>query len=53
MEAWENECETPLNDILHMKVFASFTSVFTFFVKFDIHFLRFPWEIFLGVITYN
>jgi len=31
--------------------FQNFTYVFTILVKFDIHFLRLPWEIFFGVIT--
>ena len=31
--------------------FQNFTYVFSIFVKFDIHFLRLPWEIFFGVIT--
>ena len=31
--------------------FQNFTCVFTILVKFDIHFLRLPWEIFFGVIT--
>ena len=31
--------------------FQNFTCVFTILVKFDIHFLRVPWEIFFGVIT--
>ena len=31
--------------------FQNFTSVFTILVKFDIHFLGLPWEIFFGVIT--
>ena len=31
--------------------FQNFTSVVTILEKFDIHFLRLPWEIFFGVIT--
>ena len=31
--------------------FQNFTCVFTILVKFDIHFLGLPWEIFFGVIT--
>ena len=31
--------------------FQNFTSVFTILVKFDIYFLRLPWEIVFGVIT--
>ena len=33
--------------------FKNFTCVFTILVKFDIHFLGLPWEIFFGVITNN
>ena len=31
--------------------FQNFTCVITILVKFDIHFLGLPWEIFFGVIT--
>ena len=31
--------------------FQNFTRVFTILVKFDIHFLGLPWEIFFTVIT--
>ena len=31
--------------------FQNFTCVFTILVKFDIRFLKLPWEIFFGVIT--
>ena len=31
--------------------FQNFTCVFTILVKFDIHFLGLPWEIFFAVIT--
>ena len=33
--------------------FQNFTSGFTIFVKFDIYFLRLPWEIVFGVLTDN
>ena len=33
--------------------FSEFTCVFTILVKFDIYFLRLPWEIVFGVITGN
>ena len=33
--------------------FQNFTCVFTVLVKFDIYFLRLPWEIVFGVITAN
>ena len=31
--------------------FQNFTSVITILVKFEIHFLELPWEIFFGVTT--
>ena len=31
--------------------FQNFTCVITILVKYDIHFLRLPWEIFFGVTT--
>ena len=52
MGARENECQISQNYILQMK-FKNFTCVFTILVKFDIHFLGLPWEIFFGVITNN
>ena len=50
MGAKENKCQISQNYILHMK-FQNFTCVFTILVKFDIHFLGLPWQIFFGVIT--
>ena len=41
MSARENEWQISQNYILHMK-FQNFTCVFTFLVKFDIHFLGLP-----------
>ena len=35
----------------YMLNFQNFTCVFTILVKFDIRFLRLPWEVFFGVIT--
>ena len=49
MEAWENECQISQNYILHTS-FQNFNSVFTILVKFDIHFLGFPWEISLVLL---
>ena len=52
MEAWENKCQTSQNDISHM-TFQNFNCVFTILLKFDIHFLGLPREIFFGVIAHN
>ena len=41
MGAQENECQ----------IFQNFKCVITILVKFDIHFLGLPWEIFFGVTT--
>ena len=50
MGARENECQISHNYILLMK-FQNFTCVIKILVKFDIHFLGLPWEIFFGVTT--
>ena len=52
MGARENECQISQNYFLNMK-FSEFypCSSVTILVKFDIHFLGRPWEIFFGVIT--
>ena len=50
MGAQENDCQISQNYILHMN-FQNFTFVFTILVKWDIPFLRLPWEIVFGVIT--
>ena len=50
-------CEPKKKNVKFTKItsytwnFQNFTCVFTLLVKFDIHFLRLPWEIFFGVIT--
>ena len=54
----ENECQISQNDIfyLHFSEYSlhstdTHTDTFTILVKFDIHFLGLPCEIFFGVIT--
>ena len=51
MGARENECQISQSYILHMK-FSEFylMYVITILVKFDIHFLGLPWEIFLVLL---
>ena len=49
-EAQESECQISENYILHVK-FSEFYLLFTILVKFVIHFLGLPWEIFFGVTT--
>ena len=49
MEARENECQISQNYILHMKFLKFYLYIIPILVKFDIHFLRLPWEIFFSV----
>ena len=50
MGTQENEYQISQNCILQMK-FSEFYLCLTILVKFDIHFLRPPREIFFGVVT--
>ena len=50
MGARENKCQISQNYILDRK-FSGFTCVITILVKFDIHFLGLPREIYFGVTT--
>ena len=53
MGAQENECQVSQNYILSHEIFRILPVFSQFSVKFDIHFLALPWEIFFGVITDN
>ena len=46
----ENKCQIAQSYILHMK-FEEFYLCNPILVKFDIHFLGIPWEIFFGLTT--
>ena len=49
---WEPEkMNVKLHKITSYTNFQNFNCVFTILLKFDIHFLGLPWEIFFGVIT--
>ena len=55
MRAQGNKCQISQNDTLHMKCseFYNVPVFFTIIVKFDIYFLRLPWEIVIGQCYYR